>query len=574
MPNFFRFLWQEIKNYKLIFCFFIFALTISSLAILALGQIFANIIDQGISLADQDALKKNLNILIVLTIILSIAIPTRFFAITIFAEKIISKLRQKIFSHLLELRPKYFEDKKLGQLVSNISADITILQNAMASSLSILLRNSILFMGSIMILFSLNFKLTLLLLSYLPILIFPIVFLLKKLKKLAKVSQDDLGEVTSFFAEKIAAIKLIQSFNKEDYANSRLSKLVNIYLGSAARRIKFRSFLTAIIIFMIFISLTILINHAAGLVTSGAISAGILSSYIFYCFMSALSLTSLTEVLGNISQAAASIVRTNEIFAEDKYKVTSQQKISKVFPIEFKNVDFSYANQKNLDSLNFSINQGEMVAIVGESGAGKSTLFEILLRFYEINSGSITFANIDYQNFSHNDIRSYFAYVSQDPILFNSSIAENIAFSDEYDLALVEKAAAQAQAKNFIEELTEKYETVIGERGVKLSGGERQRIALARALYQNKKIILFDEVTSNLDSYNEKKLHEVINNNRESYSFIIIAHRLETIIKADRIIVLDQGRIEAIGTHVELLENNKIYQRIFNLQLVNRDQEV
>lgn len=567
MLSFTTFLLREIRSYKLLFTAFITSLIFSSISVLILGKLVALIIDRGISLESQQNLDETLNLFYLLVTILAISTPIRFWSITLLSEKIVSSLRTKIFAHIVYLKSEFFEDKQLGQLISNIASDLTLIQTSIASSLSIMLRNIVLFVGSISILFWLNYKLTFLIILFLPLLIIPIIYLVRRLKTLSKDSQERFGDITSFISERIIGIKIVQAYNKEKESIANLDLLNHSYLNISKKRIFFRSALTGVVIIIVFFSLGALIKYAASQVITGHISPGVLTSYLFYSLLSAFALTAITEVIGTLGRASAAVGRANEILQSKNHNknLDPKHKINKVFPIRFSNISFKYPSRtdKNLDNINFTINEGEFVAIVGPSGAGKSTIFEILLKFYDHQSGQIFFGDTDIENINESLIRENFSLVLQDATLFSGSIIDNICLGLKPDMKKINKACIDAQAYEFINQLPQKMLTNIGERGMKISGGEKQRIAIARALYHNHKIILLDEVTSNLDSENEKNFQDIINDKLSNHTLIVITHRLATIKNADKIIVMDKGIIQDIGSHKDLLKGNELYQRLY-----------
>ena len=552
-----------------------FALTIAAFSVLSIGSLLKHLIDQGFH-TSQSTTSLNVIILVLLAIIVLLAIATffRFYLITRIGEHVIADIRRDVFAHLLTLSPSFFEQRKLGELMSRITSDTTVLQMVIGSSLSIAVRNLFLLCGGLTMLIITSAKLAIYIAIFVPIIILPIVLLGKKVRKLSKLSQAKIAEVSAYTEESIFGIKTIQSYGYESIANALFSNRVNDALGAASQRVKIRGFLTALVITFAFGSVTCILWLGGQEVIAGTMSAGELSSFIFYTVLVAGSFGAISQVIGDLQRAAGAaedlftLLETPTDIATPASGITLEKQ--KNLTIGFNNLSFSYPstpNKTTLDEISFTVQPGQRIALVGPSGSGKTTLLQLLQRFYDGKSGSITIGDHDIKTIELSHLRELFSYVSQDPTIFSFSAHDNIQFarSGASDAEIIQ-AAKHAQAHQFITQLPEGYDTYVGEKGVKLSGGERQRIAIARALLKNAPILLLDEATSNLDAENEHFIQKALDELMHNRTSIVIAHRLSTIISADAIAFIDQGKLRDIGTHQELLGRNEHYKELVELQ--------
>jgi ATP-binding cassette subfamily B protein len=565
---------RYLTPYKKYIVLAVLALVVTSFSVLAIGKGLGYLIDKGLGGNDPHLLNVALLILLVIIGLLAIGTYARYYFITYTGELVVADIRRDIYKHLLKLSPEFFETTKSGDILSCITNDTSILQMVVGSSLSIALRNSLMLLGGIVLLIHTSPKLTLLVSVIVPLVVVPIIFVGKKVRVLSKQAQEQVAVLSSHAEESIGGIKTIQAFVREELENHNFSHHVNQALSVAATRIKLRSFLTALVIMFVFGAVGFVLWSGGNAVLARTMSAGTLSSFIFYSIIVASATGAISDVVGDLQRAAGSAERIADLLNTPP-KITDAEytlPLPKNFmgDIQFKNVTFTYPSQPDkraLSNFTLDINHGENIALVGASGAGKSTVFQLLLRFYDAQKGDIKIDSVSISDLKLDDLRGLFGLVPQDPVIFSGTAYENILFGNPTaSEAEVKKAAEAAAAMDFINKLPNGFNTFLGEKGVRLSGGEKQRIAIARTFLKNPKILLLDEATSALDVANEQQVQKAFDNLMAKRTTIIIAHRLSTVQKADRIVVIDNGTIKEIGSHKELIEKKGLYAKLVKMQ--------
>ena len=550
------------------------ALTVAAGATLAVPMGVRHMIDFGFSSQNGGYIDKYFGMMVLVGLVLAISSAARFYLVTWLGERIVADLRSDVFAHLTSLSPAFYEKTHSGEVMSRLTADTTQIKSTIGSGASVALRNLVLFFGALAMMFVTSIKLSLLVLLAIPVIILPLFAYGRYVRKLSRKAQDELAGASAYAAENLSSIKTLQAFTHEKKVIARFSDAVERSFDAARERTGARAGLTAIAIFLIFGSIVGILWFGSGEVLSGAMSGGRLGQFVLYSVFAASSLGQLSEVWGEIQQAAGSAERLNELLNAET-AIASPAKPQKFTGsgngrIIFDGVTFSYPtrpDQKALDNVSFTIEPGEVVAIVGPSGAGKSTIFNLLLRFYDPKKGHIEIDGLIINKAELNDLRSRIALVPQEINLFADTIIENIRYgTTNVSRAEVEAAAKAAHAHEFIMEIPGGYASELGERGVNLSGGQRQRIAIARAILRKAPILLLDEATSALDADSENKVREALEHAMIGRTTIIIAHRLATVKRADRILVIDDGRIVEEGTHAELTKASGIYSELAVLQ--------
>ena len=512
--------------------------------------------------------------ILVVAALLAAGTAIRYALVTKLGERVVTDIRETIFKRVLKMSPQFYETIMTGEVISRITTDTTLILSVIGSSISVALRNILIFLGGIALMLFTSLKLTGLVLLIVPAVVIPILTLGRKLRRLSRENQDWIASSSGNASEALTAVQTIQAYTHEKLSIKAFNEVSEKAFHSARRRISTRAWMTAIVIFFVFSGIVGVLWIGARDVRSGAISTGVLVQFVIYAVMVAGAVAALSEILGELQRAAGATERLVELLnLRDFVKDPAQAKEFKdpvLGEIEFDLVDFEYPSRPDnlaLSELDFKIEPGETVAFVGPSGAGKSTIFQLLLRFYDPKSGRVKIDGIDLKELSREKFRNNIAVVPQDPIIFAMSAIENIRFgrpsaSDEDVFA----AAKAASAHDFIKNLPESYKTFVGERGVMLSGGQKQRIAIARAILRDAPILLLDEATSALDSENELAVKTAVEALSQNRTTLIVAHRLATVKKADRIIVLNEGKVVANGTHEELLANGGLYARLAKLQ--------
>lgn len=550
------------------------ALLVTSAVSLSLGQGVRLIIDKGFSAGSAEQLTSAIGFMIILISILAVGTFCRFYLMSWLGERVSADIRKKTFNQLLILHPSYFEENRSGELMSRLTTDTTLLQSIIGSSFSMALRSALMLVGGLFMMLITNYKLTLIVLAFVPIVLLPMMFYGKKVRDLSRKSQDSIADIGTYAGEIIQNIKVVQSYTREAQEREAFSGEVETAFEIAKQRIKQRSVLIASVIFMSFGAISIMLWVGGMDVLEGTISGGELAAFVFYAIMVAGSVATVSEVYGELQRAAGSAERLLELMAvESEIKVPSE--IVELEPsaesvIQFKQVSFNYPSRPDspaLSEIDLDVQRGKIVALVGPSGAGKTTLFELLQRFYDPQKGEVRFENAPLTNITPFDLRSQMGMVPQHPVLFSTDVWHNIRYgrpkaSDEE----VIQAAKRAHAHEFIQALPDGYASFLGEQGVRLSGGQKQRIALARAILKDPKVLLLDEATSALDAESEHHVQAALNELMKDRTTLIIAHRLATVIHADMIVLMEEGTIVATGTHAELLQSSKLYKRLCELQ--------
>jgi ATP-binding cassette subfamily B protein len=496
-------------------------------------------------------------------------------------ERVVADIRTQLYRHLVSLTPSFFEDNLAGEIQSRVTTDTTILQTVIGSSFSMALRNSLTFIGGLILMFISNPKLTLVVLLVVPLIVFPLIFIGRKVKQLSRQSQDKVAIVGAWAGESLQNIKVVQAFTREDLVTQQFSSAAEGAFQIALTRIRYRAVLITLVMMLVMGSVAGMLYVGGSDVLAGKLSAGDLSAFVFYAIMVAGALAAVTEVYGEVQRAAGAVERIRELL-DTEPEITSvspnlvTQDLALVGTVlgrpllNFKNVNYTYPSRPNqlaINDLNLAIKAGERIALVGPSGAGKSTLFDLLLRFRDPQSGSIEYDGQPLKAFNLHTLRSQYALVPQQPVLFSTNIIENLRYglpaASEQDVIA---AAKSAHAHEFIEQLPDGYYSFLGEQGVKLSGGQKQRLAIARAILRDPKVLLLDEATSALDAQSEYHVQQALDVLMKDRTTLIIAHRLATVAHVDRIAVFDHGRLVDIGTHEQLLKSSPLYKRLAELQ--------
>ncbi|WP_110800784.1 MULTISPECIES: ABC transporter transmembrane domain-containing protein [unclassified Rhizobium] len=563
-----------VKRYRGLMAGAAVCLVAAALTTLTLPLAVRRMIDHGFSNSDSAFINTYFAMLMVLAIVLALASAGRYFFVITLGERVVADIRREVFDHITRLSPAFFDVNQSGEIVSRLTADTTQIKSAVGATASVALRNIILCLGAIAMMVYTSPKLSSLVLMAIPVIVFPLVAFGRNVRRRSREAQDRLAGASAYASEAIGAIRTVQAFNGEATAMARYGSTVEDAYRAARGAITARSALTAFAITMIFGSVVAVLWFGAQDVLAGTISPGTLGQFLLYSVFAAGSLGALSEVWGELSQAAGAAERLSELLQEQP--AITEPAHAKVLPqpaigrVAFETVHFAYPTrplEKSLKALSFAVEPGQTVAIVGPSGAGKSTLFSLLLRFYDPDSGVIRLDGIDIRDLSPRGLRGRVAIVPQDVTIFAATIHENIAFGTPgATRAAVEAAASAAQADTFIRAMPDGYDTPVGERGITLSGGQRQRIAIARAILKDAPVLLLDEATSALDAESETLVQTALDGLMRTRTTLVIAHRLATVLKADRILVMDQGRIVEDGTHASLVRQGGLYARLARLQ--------
>jgi ATP-binding cassette subfamily B protein len=550
------------------------ALTVAAITTLVVPVAVRRMIDFGFTPEGIAMINSYFSVMIAVVAVLAGASASRYYLVMTIGERIVADLRRDVFAHLISLSPSFFDSARSGELVSRLTADTTQIKSAVGASVSIALRNLMLFIGATAMMVITSPRLSGFVLLAIPAIVIPLVAFGRWVRRLSRNAQDTLADASAYASELVGAIRTVQAYTSERPANARFGREVEQAYEAARSSTRARAVLTLIIIFIVFSSVVVILWVGSHDVLTGSISPGRLGQFILYTAFAATGLGQLSEVWGEISAASGAAERLFEILRV-KSEITAPP-LPRALPapargdVGFENVSFAYPARpsvKVVDDVSLSVRAGEKVAIVGPSGAGKSTLFHLLLRFYDPASGSISFDGVPIKAADPREVRSRIALVPQDSVVFAASARENIRFGrpDATD-AEVERAADLAHATEFLRRLPGGFEAQLGERGVTLSGGQRQRIAIARAILRDAPLLLLDEATSALDAESETLVQTALEELMRHRTTLVIAHRLATVLSCDRILVMDQGKIVEQGTHAELVAANGLYARLARLQ--------
>ena len=553
------------------------ALLTISIAMLSLGRGLAFIVDEGLSGDNPVFLSRTIIVTSAIAFVLAIGSYFRASLINQLGERIIADIRMSLFRHILSQSSNWFESARPGDILSRLTTDTSIVQTVLGSTLSMAIRNIILLIGGLVLVIISSPKMSFVLALLVPLIVFPLVLIARSLRQASKTAQEKVADLAVLAEESFSGIRSIHAFSQELFIESKFDILTNEAVLAAKTRASLRGLLSGLVIFLVVTGIGCLLWVGGKDLQQGVITPGELTSFVFYAFLVAASVGALSELGGEMQRALGALERITELFNIHPEFVPPRQEMQtfKILPsdIIFDNVSFNYESRPDwpvLENINFSITRGEHVALVGPSGAGKSTILHLLLRFYMPVDGQIRIGNMPINQMTNNALRSYLGLVPQDVALFSQTIEENISFgSPNANFSEIQQAAIQAEAHQFISELPDGYHTMVGEKGVRLSGGQRQRIAIARSILRKPSIMLLDEATSALDSKSEALVQKAIRKLCLDKTSIVIAHRLSTVIDADRIFVMDKGRIIAEGSHEHLFAQSEIYHQLAKHQLLS-----
>lgn len=562
-----------VRPHKRLLLLAVVALIVAAAATLALPVAFRLVIDSGFSATTAATIDRYFLGLFGIAAVLAGATALRFYSVTVFGERVVADIRQAVYRHLLSLDLGFYETARTGELLSRLTTDTELVQTVLGSSASVALRSALMLAGASLLLTATSPRLAAMIAIVIPFVVLPIILFGRRVRSLSRRSQDRIADTNALAGETLSALRTVQAHGREPYEQSRFRAATLAALAAAVRRTQARALLTAIVILLVFGAIALVLWLGARAVIAGSMSTGELGQFVLYAVIAAGSVASLSEVWGDVQRAAGAAERLGELLAtRSRIGDPSDPVATTTGPgrIDFEMIDFSYPSQpdtKALAGFDLHIRPGETVALVGPSGAGKSTVLQLLLRFYDPQSGAVRFDGIDLRRLPLAALRERIALVPQNPVIFGTSARDNIRYGrlDATD-AEVEAAARAAEAHEFILALPEGYDTYLGERGVRLSGGQQQRIAIARALLSHAPVLLLDEATSALDSQSEHLIQQALERLMADRTTVVIAHRLATVLKADRLVVLDRGRIVAEGSHAALLSQGGLYADLARLQ--------
>ena len=564
--------WKFVSPYKAQILAASAALIFTATVTLSIGQGLRFIVDEGLSAGSPEVLRQSIGIFATIVFFLALGTYLRFYFVSWVGERVSADIRNAVYAHLIHLHPAFFERNLPTEIQTRITTDTTLIQSVIGSSASIALRNLLMFLGGTILLFLTNPKLSMVVVLIAPLVVLPIMFFGRRVRRLSRTSQDRVADVGTYAAESLRHIKIVASFNHEEVDLAYFRKRVADAFGIAVQRIRQRAWLTVAVMIVVMSAIATMLWLGGQDVLAGRTSPGELAAFIFYAFIVAGSVGAISEVFGDLQRAAGATERLMELLsARSALKEPTTGKSFRTGSICFQNVSFTYSTRPDVDvlnGLNFEVKDGELVAIVGASGVGKSTILELIQRLYDVTKGSVMVGAHDVREYHLNTLRQNIAYVPQESILFSGTIRDNLRYgAEEASEQQIWQALKSANA-TFVEAWPDELETIVGEGGQGLSGGERQRISIARALLADPCILLLDEATSALDAESEDSIRETVGNQKGKRTVLVVAHRLSTVIQADRIVVIEDGTIESIGSHEVLLQNSALYRRFAKAQLI------
>jgi ATP-binding cassette, subfamily B, bacterial len=549
------------------------ALVVAAGTVLALGQGLRFLIDSGLTSGNEHLLNTALLVLLGATVLLAAASYARFSLVSWIGERVVADLRRDVFNHLVRLSPAFYEINRTGEILSRLTTDTTLLQVVIGSAVSVGLRNMLLLIGGTVMLLVSSAKLTGLVILFVPLVIAPIIIIGRMVRRLSSRAQESVADVSAYAGEALGEVRVMQAFTHEAVDRERFKEKVEEAFAMSVRRIRARAVLTACVILLVFSAVGVILWMGGSAVIAGRMTGGDLSAFIFYAIVVAGSVGALSEVVGDLQRAAGATERLVQLLATAPEIAAPAQPATLPEPrgaVAFEAVSFSYPTRpesRALDGFSLDVRQGETVALVGPSGAGKTTVFQLLLRFYDPDAGTVRFDGVAVRDADPAALRARIGLVPQEPVIFSGSVLDNIRYGRPAATEDEVRAAAEAAAATeFVDTLPERMDTELGERGVRLSGGQRQRIAIARAILRDPALLLLDEATSALDAESERLVQQALDGLMRDRTTIVIAHRLATVLKADRIVVMDRGRIVSIGTHQSLMTEGGLYARLARLQ--------
>lgn len=570
-----RLAWRFVRPYRWQALGALLALLVTAGITLSMGQGIRLLVDQGFMTQSAHLLNRSIAVFMVLVLALAAGTFARFYLVSWIGERCVADIRKQVFDHLIDLHPGFYENNRSSEIQSRLTTDTALLQSVIGSSMSLFLRNLLMVIGGIVLLFITNPKLTSIVVVALPLVLAPILMFGRQVRSLSRQSQDRIANVGSYVAETLTQIKTVQAYNHQAEDRRRFASTVEQAFDTARQRIVQRAWLIALVIVLVLGAVAVMLWVGGMDVIGGRISAGELAAFVFYSLIVGSAFGTLSEVVGELQRAAGAAQRIAELLqarSDIQPPVDGLQRLPARVSGELvlEEVVFAYPSRATVPAikgLTLSVRPGETLALVGPSGAGKSTLFDLLLRFYDPQQGRILMDGIDLRQVDPQDLRRHFATVSQAPALFFGSVEDNIRYGRaDATTAQVEEAARIAHAHDFIVQLPQGYQTPLGDAGLGLSGGQRQRLAIARALLVDAPILLLDEATSALDAQSEHLIQQALPTLMQGRTTLVIAHRLATVQNADRIAVIDQGCLVAVGTHAELVAGNALYARLAQLQ--------